>query len=224
MKTRALLAIALVGCSAAAAPDLKAVMQKLGEDAKAREAAPCTYREVTTVEELGKNDEVVGAEVRTFDVEVKGQEVLRREVVSVTKSGAELADLLQQQRDTKGKKPARGPLHPESQPDYAFALKPGPGDSSTVTIEPLKPNAERMRGEAVVNSRLELTELRLTPSKVPLLLKSLAMRFEFVDTACGRQPSLVEIQGQGVAVFIDTRFRTKSILGGHAHVAATKKK
>ncbi len=179
----------LFSSTALAAPDLKTVLQKLGEDAKAREAtAPCTFKEVTTVEALDKNDEVV----------------------------------LQQQKDTKGKKPARSALHPESQPDYVFALKPGTGDSSTLTIEPIKANSERMRGEADVNAKLEMTELRLTPSKVPLLLKSLALRFTFTDTACGRQANLVEVNGQGVAVFIDTKFHTRSLLVDHARVVKKK--
>ncbi len=205
----------------AAAPDLKTVMQKLGEDARAREnGALCAYREVTTVDELGKDDKVVGSEVRTFDVEIKAGEIMKRDLVSTTKSGEPLADLLAQQKDTRGKKPARSPLHPESQPEYTFELKAGPGESQTVTIEPLKPNTERMRGEAVVNAKLEMTELRLTPSKVPLLLKSLAMRFEFIDTPCGRMASIVEVQGQGVAVFIDTKFHTRSVLQGHSKVAA----
>src|SRR4051812_30084130 len=134
--------------------DLKGVLQKLGEDARTREeAAACSYKEATTVEELGPDGGVLGSELRSFDVEVKAGEVTRRDLVAVTKSGAPLADLLQQQRNTKGKKPARSPLHPDSQSDYRFELKDGPGpDQQTLSIEPLKPSADRVRGEAVLSA------------------------------------------------------------------------
>ena len=222
-----LLASLVLGSAAHA--DLKAVLKKLGDDARTRESnAACTYRETTTVDELGKDNQVLGTEVRLFEVEVKGTEVTRRDLVSVTKSGEPLADLLEQPRDTKGKKPARSPLHPEAQADYRFELKDGPGpDEQTLTLEPVKPSTERVRGEAVVDARtLALKALRFSPSKTPLLLKSFAMRFEFADTACGRQPRVVEIQGEGIAVFIETKFRTRSVLAGHARVAppAPKKK
>ncbi len=61
----------------------------------------CTYRETTTVDELGKDGGVAGSELRLFEVEVKGTEVTRRELVTVTKSGAPLADLLELPRDPR---------------------------------------------------------------------------------------------------------------------------
>jgi hypothetical protein len=227
------LILTLLLASTAQAGDVKAVLKKLGEDAIARENnAPCTYKETTTVEELSreKDSKVLGSEVRLFDVEVKGTEVTRRDVVSVTKSGEPLADLLEQPRDTKGKKPARSPLHPESQVDYRFELKDGPSpEEQTLTIEPIKPNTERVRGEAVVDAKtMQLKTLQFSPSKTPMLLKSFAMRFEFADTACGRQPLMVSLEGEGVAVFVETKFRSKTVLSGHARpapaAAATKKK
>ncbi len=223
-------AIALLVLTTAANADVTSVLKKLGEDAQAREAtAPCTFKETTTVDELGKDGQVVGSELRLFDVEVNGAEVVRRELVSTTKSGSELADLLAQPRDTKGKKPARSPLHPQTQGEYDFTLKDGPSpEEQTVDFVPKKPSAERMRGEVIVDARTSaMKSLWVTPSKVPLLLKSFEMRFEFTDTACGRQASVVELKGEGIAVFVETKFRSKSILEGHARVTrppASKKK
>lgn len=222
--------LALVGAlalSCTAWADVKDVLRKLGEVARDQEnAAPCSYRETTTVDELDKYGNVKGTEVRTFDVVVKGTEVTRRELISTKATGEPLADLLQQPRDTKGKKAARSPLHPEAQADYKFELNDGPGpDQQTLTIEPLRPSMERLRGEVVVDAKtIKLQTLRFTPSKVPLLLKSLLMRFEYGDTACGRVPVALEVEGQGVDIFIETRFKTKSVLTGHARVVVAKQK
>ena len=213
-------ALSLAPCAWAA--DLKDILKQLGEGARADESSPpCTYRETTTVDELNKEGGVLGSEVRTFDVEVKGMEVTRRDLLSVKKSGQPLADLLQQPRDTKGKKAARGPLHPEAQKDYRFGLTNGPGpDQLTLSIEPLKPSMDRIRGEAVLNTHTsQLQRLRFAPSKVPLLLKSLEMRWEYGDTACGRLPVALETEGEGVAIFIETKFRSRSLLEGHARIS-----
>src|SRR5690349_21771812 len=121
-----LLLSALLLAPVCARADLKSVLQKLGEDARARESAPpCRYREATTVDELGPDGKVLGSELRLYDVEIKGTEVLRRDRLSVTKTGEPLADLLQEPREVKAKKPARSPLHPDAQSEYRFELNEG---------------------------------------------------------------------------------------------------
>ena len=85
-------------------------------------------------------------------------------------------------------------------------------------IEPLKAGGDRVRGEAIVDAKGQLEVLRVAPSKVPLLLKSIGLRFEFADTACGRQPVVIGLEGEGIAVFIETKFRSRSVLQGHARL------
>lgn len=207
----AVLAMAL---GQAPAPD--AVLAALGEDARVRELTPhCAYREVTTVEELNDDGSVKGSEVRRYDVEYQGTEVLKRERVDVVKAGEPLADLLVEQRNAKGTKMARSPLHPEAQAQYRFSMK----DATTVTIEPREVDGKHVFGEAKLDAKGRLAELSVRPAKVPLLLASFSMRFVFGDTPCGRLAMQVDIEGQGVAVFVETRFRSRTRLEGHALVA-----
>lgn len=204
----------LIPLSAAAA-DLKEVLRELGQFTEEQEqTARCTYRETTTIEELDKQDRVLGKEIRVFNVEIKGMEVVRRDIVSITPKGQPLDDLLQQPKDTKGRKAARSPLHPEAQADYRFELEEGPGEEElSVRIEPLKPSPARNRGSAVMDaSSLKLKRIQLSPSKSPLLLKSLVSTSKYGETPCGWLPVELEAKGEGVAIFIETRFRSHSVL------------
>ncbi len=204
----------------AQAGGLDAVLRKLGEDARSREtAAPCVYRELTTVDELGDDGAVKGSEVRRYEVEVSGAEVTRRDRLEVTKLGEPLADLLVEQKQAKRAKLARSPLHPESQAEYRFSFK----DGQTLSFEPLRPDPRRVVGEAQLDEKGRLVELKVRPSKVPLLLESFSMRFGFADTACGRQAVEVDLDGKGVAVLVETRFRSRTRLEGHRPLAAAKK-
>ena len=126
----------------------------LGDEAEARETAGrCSYHEVTLVEELDAAGAVKGSEERTYDGELDGVTVSRRDKKSVTAKGAALADLLVEPKGAKGRKPARSPFHPAQRPQFRFELREGPSPGlARVTLEPLKPDAERPRGEAWVRS------------------------------------------------------------------------
>jgi hypothetical protein len=217
----ALAGVLLLGSLAWADADPKRVLKVLGEEARGQEnAGLCRYRETTTVEELGKEGEVIGSEVRVFEVETRGTEVTRRESVSVKPEGEPLADLLQQPRDTKGPKAARSPLHPQAQKDYRFEVKEGPeAGELTLSIDPVKPSMTRLRGQMVLDARTTKPKtLSFSPSKVPPLLKAFSSRYEYGDTACGRMPVVMENEGEGVDIFVETKFRTRSVLDNHVRV------
>ena len=194
------------------------VLRKLGDEAEKREAAgTCAYHEVTLVEELGEGGAVKGSEERVYDAEMTGATVTKRERKSVTPKGEALADLLVEPKDAKGRKPARSPFHSELRPKFRFALVDGPTpELKRVTLEPLKEDVERPRGEAWVRaSDGRIEELRVSPSKAPFLLKSVTLRFVFGDTPCGRMATLVETNGEGDGVIVDTKFRSRTELSGH---------
>src|SRR4051812_1974170 len=168
----------------AAAPDgglpLPEILRRLGDEAEKREAAPaCTYHEVTLVEDLADDGSVKGSEERVYDGEIHGIEVVRRERVSVTAKGAPLSDLLVEPKNAKGRKPARSPFHSAARSQYRFELAPGPSAGLLrVKLEPVKEDVERVRGEAVVRaSDGRIEELTVSPSKAPLLLESVTLRF-----------------------------------------------
>ena len=210
----------------AAAPlSLPEVLRSLGDEAEKREKAPpCDYREVTLVEELNEDGSVKGSEERVYEGTLTGIEVTRRERRSVTPKGAALADLLQEPKGAKGKKPARSPFHSAMRSQFRFALQDGPApDTKVVTLEPLKPDPERPRGEAVVRaSDGRLEELRVSPSKVPFLLSALSIRFVFSQTACGHMATVIETEGRGDTLLADTRFRSRTVLESHAPVTRKK--
>jgi len=194
------------------------VLRRLGDEAEKREAAGvCAYREVTLVEELGEDGTVTGSEERTYDAELTGITVTKRDKKSVTAKGKPLADLLVEPKNAKGRKPARSPFVAELRPKFRFALEDGPTpELKRVTLEPLKEDVERPRGEAWVRaSDGRIEELRVSPSKAPFLLKSVSLRFVFGDTACGHLATLIETEGEGDGVIVDTKFRTRTVLSGH---------
>ncbi len=194
------------------------VLRKLGDEAEKREAAGvCAYHEVTIVEELTADGGVKGSEERTYDGELTGVTVTKRERKSLVPKGEPLADLLIEPKDAKGRKPARSPFHSELRPKFRFALEDGPTpELKRVTLEPLKEDVERPRGEAWVRaSDGRIEELRVRPSKTPFLLKALSLRFVFSDTACGRVATVIETEGEGDGVIVDTKFRTHTELSGH---------
>lgn len=202
------------------------VLRSLGDEAEKREkAGACDYREVTLVEELADDGSVKGSEERVYDGTLTGIEVTRREKRSVTAKGEPLADLLVEPKGAKGRKPARSPFHSALRPQFKFALADGPTpELKRVTLEPLKPDAERPRGEAWVRaSDGRIEELRVAPSKVPFLLSALSLRFVFSDTACGRLATLIETEGRSDTVIVDTRFRTRTVLSEHAPAGARKR-
>lgn len=195
------------------------MLRALGDEAEKREKAPpCDYREVTLVEELNEDGTVKGSEERVYEGTLTGVEVTRRERKSVTAKGAALADLLQEPKGAKGRKPARSPFHSAMRSQFRFELKEGPTpELKVVTLEPLKPDAERPRGEAVVRaSDGRIEELRVSPSKVPFLLSSVSLRFVFSDTACGHVATVIETSGRGDPLLADTRFRSRTVLDAHA--------
>lgn len=203
---------------AAAPTDLPTLLKSLGEDAKRRESTPaCAYREVTTVEELGGDAGVKGSEVRTFDVEYEKVDVTKRTAVSTEKQGAPLSDFLVQPPNAKGRKTARSPFHPDVQNQYTFGLA---GD--IVTIEPKKPDMERVRGTAKLDDKGHILVLDVSPSKPPLLLKSVSLRFSFADTPCGRLPIEIDMQGEGVEILIETKFQSRTLLSSHELVRKKK--
>lgn len=194
------------------------VLRKLGDEAEKREAAgTCAYHEVTLVEELSPDGAVKGSEERTYDGELTGITVTKRERKSLTAKGEPLADLLVEPKNAKGRKPARSPFVSELRPKFRFALADGPTpELRRVTLEPLKEDVERPRGEAWVRaSDGRIEELRVSPSKAPFLLKSLSLRFVFGDTPCGRVATVIETEGEGDGVIVDTRFRTRTVLSAH---------
>jgi hypothetical protein len=202
----------------AQAPALPDVLRALGDAAEAREAAGgCAYQEVTRVEELGEDGAVKGSEERTYDDETKGVEVTKRDRTRVKPSGEPLADLLQEPKGAKGRKPARSPFHSAMRSQFRFELKAGPRDGLvTVTLEPLKPDPERPRGEAWVRlADLKLETLKVSPSKPPMLLDALSIEMQFGQTACGWVPTVILSEGRGQAPLLDTRFRTRTVLSGH---------
>ncbi|MBS1150072.1 MAG: hypothetical protein H6Q89_1770 [Myxococcaceae bacterium] len=206
------------------AADVGNVLKALGEDARVRErTAPCRYRETTTIEEIDPEGKVLGREVRVFNVQVRGMEVTQRQVVSVKKEGEPLPDLLAQPKERRGKQADRSPLHPQAQPDYQFELNDGPREGEqTVTIEPRTPGKDRVRGHAVVDARThQLRSLELSPLKVPVVLKSLTTGFEYGDTACGRLPVALWVEGQGIPILIETTFRSRSVLEDHTPVGVS---
>lgn len=201
------------------------VLRTLGDEAEKREAAPpCDYREVTLVEELSESGAVKGSEERTYQGTFHGADVTRREKKSVTAKGEPLADLLVEPKNAKGRKPARSPFVAALRPQFKFALEDGPTpELKRVTLEPLKSDAERPRGEAWVRaSDGRIEELRVSPSKVPFLLSALSLRFVFGDTACGRVATVIETEGVGDGLIVETRFRSRTVLDQHTVV--TKKK
>jgi hypothetical protein len=206
----------------AGAPDaglpLPEILRRLGDEAERREAAPpCTYHEVTLVEDITEDGGVKGSEERVYDGEIHGIEVVKRERLSVTPKGAPLADLLAEPKNAKGRKPARSPFHSAVRSQYRFELADGPTpELKRVRLEPLKPDVERVRGEALVRTadgRIE--EMTVSPSNVPLLLESVTLRFVFGDTACGHVAVEIDTEGKGQSLITDTRFRTKTVLSGH---------
>ena len=211
-----------IALALAAAPlELPDVLRRLGDAAEAREAAGrCAYHEVTVVEELASDGTVKGSEERTYQAELEGVTVTRRDKQGVVAKGEPLADLLVEPKGAKGRKPARSPFHPALRPQFRFELKQGPGEAlARVTLEPLKPDVERPRGEAVVRrSDGRLEELKVSPSKVPFLLQALALRFVFEDTPCGRLATVIETEGRGEGLIVETRFRTRTVLSAHAPV------
>lgn len=209
----------------ARAADLPEVLTALGREAAGQEKTNnCQYRETTTVDELNKEGQVIGSEVRVFDVRVKGMEILQRKTVSVKASGAPLADLLQQPRDTKGRKQSRSPFHPESQKDYRFRLEEGPGEGElSLEVQPLRPSMSRPEGTMVLDAQtLKAKSFAFRPSRVPPLLKTFSSRYEYDDTACGRMPVSIENEGQGVDIFVETKFRTHSVMDRHLRDGAKR--
>jgi hypothetical protein len=194
------------------------VLRALGDDAEKREAAPpCTYHESTTVEDLADDGTVKGAEQREYEDELHGVEVVKRERLSVKATGKPLSDLLVEPKNAKGRKPQRSPFVAELRPKFKFALRDGPTpEMVTVTLEPLKPDVERPIGEAWVRrADLKLAELRVSPSKAPMLLDSMSLRFVFGETACGHVATEIVSEGKGRALLVETRFRTRTVLSGH---------
>src|SRR5262249_26069068 len=152
-------------------------------------------------------------EERVYDGELDGVTVSKRERKSLVAKGEPLADLLVEPKGAKGRKPARSPFHSAMRSQFRFALEDGPSEGlMRVTLEPLKPDVERPRGEAWVRkSDGRIEELRVSPSKAPFLLKTVSLRFVFGDTACGRMATVIESTGEGEGTIVETRFRTRTV-------------
>ena len=208
--------------SAARAATLEEMLRAVGELERAHAAAPpCRFTETTTLVELGRDGRELGRETRVYDVVRQGDRIVQHELKSTVASGAELSRPLRNGASTSSQRPHPSPFRPESQRDYVFTLAPASAVGRVrIAFEPKERATERSRGEAELDDRGRIAWLRLSPSKLPMFLDALDLRFTRAETACGDSPVRVEASGVGGFAFYKIRFRSETSLEGF-HPAET---
>ncbi|MBX7117343.1 MAG: hypothetical protein K1X64_23720 [Myxococcaceae bacterium] len=182
---------------------------------------PCGFTEHTTAEELDRHGQPSARERHTFRIE-RTHDAVERRRISVDNTFHQLSARIRPKEDSelteeekeRRKRSFRTPFRADEQPSYHFRLGPSnPAGQVVVYFTPVEKDVTRPEGFATVD--LDTGRLRTIvskPSKFPAFLSELDIRMAFGSTACGWQPTRIELKGEGGFLFIRTRFRSTTTL------------
>lgn len=182
---------------------------------------PCGFTERTTAEELSRKGQPTARERHTFRIE-RTRDAVKRERVSVDNTLNELSARIRPKADSeltdeekeRRKRSFRTPFRTEEQASYRFRLGVAKqAGQAVVFFEPVERDATRGEGFATVDLETgRILTIVSKPSEFPVFLSELDIRMAFGDTACGWQPTRIDVKGEGGFLFIRTRFRSMTTL------------
>ena len=219
-----LLALTLIVAAADAGTpndiDLPVLLARVAEQLPSA-TLPCGFTERTTAEELDRKGQPSARERHTFRIE-RTRDAVKRERVSVDNTFNELSARIRPKEDSeltddekeRRKRSFRTPFRADEQTSYRFRLgEPKQPGQAVVFFEPVEKDTTRGEGFATVDlETARILTIVSRPSAFPVFLSELDIRMSFGSTACGWQPTRIELKGEGGFLFIRTRFRSMTTL------------